>query len=205
MATTIDKQRRGFLHMAAALGLASVTPVESLVAPAVAGVADAIPLRLYNANTRERYDVQLFVGNEWNAAGLVVCDWMMRDWRENEVVHCDRRLYAALYVLQRYFGSNSTVTINSGYRSAKTNAMLRNRSLSETGGRATWMTPAINSLHTHARAVDFVIPGADLSRVGEAVWDLNLGGLGRYETFNHMDTGTRRRWGRGDDRGSGRR
>jgi len=191
------KDRREILGMVGALGLAGASPaLEGLLAPAAAEAAASVPLRLFNPHTKERYDVQLFVGSQWNAAGLVVCDWMMRDWRENAVVHCDRRLYAAMYVLQRYFNSRDPIYVNSGYRSPTTNAMLRKRSLSETGGKATWMTPAINSLHTQARAVDFVIPGVDLAKVGEAIWDLNLGGLGRYGSFNHMDTGTRRRWGR---------
>lgn len=192
----IDRVRRNVVAMAGVLGIGAVTPVlDGYLTPAAAAADDAVPLRLYNSNTKERYDIHLFQGSQWNAAGLVVCDWMMRDWRENEVVHCDRRLYAALYVIQRFFNAQQ-VTINSGYRSEKTNSMLRARSLSETGGRASWMTPAINSMHTHARAVDFTVPGVDLRKVGDAVWAMNLGGLGRYDTFNHMDTGTRRTWGR---------
>jgi uncharacterized protein YcbK (DUF882 family) len=126
----------------------------------------------------------------------VVCDWMMRDWRENQVVHCDRKLYAALYVLQRYFKPRDPLQINSGFRSIKTNSMLRSRSLGESGGKAGWMTPAINSMHTKARAVDFVIPGQDLNFVEKAVWEMGIGGLGKYPSFVHMDTGTRRTWGR---------
>jgi uncharacterized protein YcbK (DUF882 family) len=162
-----------------------------------AEAAEAVPLRLMNPHTSERYNIHLFVGSEWNAQGLIACDWVMRDWRQKSVVHCDRRIYAALYVLQRFFQSSEPIQINSGFRSKVTNDMLRSRSLSETGGRATWMTPAINSMHTHAQAVDFVIPGVSLSKTADAVWSLKLGGLGRYASFTHMDTGTRRSWGNG--------
>lgn len=196
MAFSFSKERRGFLRIAGALGLSAIAPgIDSLLAPAAAATAQSIPLRLYNANTKERYEIQLFRGSEWNPAGLIVCDWMMRDWRENMVVHCDRRLYAALYVLQRYFSPQGMVTINSGFRSKKTNDMLRRRELAKNDGEESWRTPAVNSLHTRAMAVDFVIPGVSLKKVGDAIWDLKLGGLGRYTTFNHMDTGRRRRWG----------
>lgn len=193
MTAFVDLGRRKLLRMGALLGICAATGIDGLLGPAAADVS--IPLRLKNPHTNESYDIQLFQGGQWNPAALVVCDWIMRDWRENAVVHCDRKLYAALYVLQRYFNPREPLIINSGYRTEKTNAMLRKQSLAETGGRATWMTPAINSLHTRARAVDFVVPGASLDKVGEAIWALNLGGLGRYPTFNHMDTGGRRRWG----------
>jgi uncharacterized protein YcbK (DUF882 family) len=192
-----DIRRRSVLKIAGLLGATMASPlVEGLLCRG-AEAAEAVPLRLMNPHTSESYNVHLFVGSEWNAPGLVACDWMMRDWRQKSVVHCDRRIYAALYVLQRFFQSNEPVQINSGFRSKMTNDMLRSRSLSETGGRATWMTPAINSMHTHAQAVDFVLPGVGLSKTADAVWSLKLGGLGRYPTFTHMDTGLRRTWGNG--------
>ncbi len=147
-----------------------------------------VPLRIFNANTREAFDLQLFVGTAWNANALVVADWLMRDWRQNRQVECDRRLYAALYVLQRYFNENGRVQINSGFRTETTNDLLRTEG----------MNTAVNSQHLHARAVDFTIPGTDLRNICRSVWNLGLGGVGYYsrEGFCHMDTrGTKVNWG----------
>ena len=147
----------------------------------------SVPLRLFNPNTQEAYDLQLFVGSAWNANALIACDWLMRDWRQQKLVNCDRRLYAALYVLQRYFGDEARVQINSGFRTPETNEILR-----EMG-----MNPAINSQHLRAMAVDFLVPGADLTQLARAVWKLNLGGVGLYESFVHMDSrGNQVNWGR---------
>lgn len=190
-----DIRRRSVLKIAGLLGATAASPLIEGLLGRGAEAAEAVPLRLLNPHTNESYNVHLFVGSDWNAQGLIACDWMMRDWREKTVVHCDRRIYAALYVLQRFFQTNEPIQINSGFRSKATNDFLRRRSLSETGGRATWMTPAINSMHTHAQAVDFVIPGVSLAKTADAVWSLKLGGLGRYPRFTHMDTGLRRTWG----------
>lgn len=191
-------KRRTFLKLLGTFGLVSLSGgLESLIFSSVAHAEDNIPLRLQNDHTKEKYEIQLFNKGEWNKEGLMICDWLMRDFRENSTVHCDPKLYAALYVLQRYFADNKFLLIKSGYRTEKTNKMLREVSLQESGGKETWLTPAINSMHIEAKAVDFFIPDADMSKVAEAVWLLNIGGLGEYKgKFIHMDTGDRRRWGR---------
>src|SRR5690606_15075958 len=123
-------------------------------------------------------------------------EWMMRDWRQREVVNCERKLSAALYVAQRKFNVTSPSSINSGFRSQKTNEMLRATSLKRSNGKATTETPAVNSLHLTARAVDFTIPGSPVGEVSRFVKSLNIGGLGVYPSFTHMDTGNVRQWGR---------
>lgn len=158
-------------------------------------VASGVPLKLYNAHTKERYDIELFISGGWNKAALLVCDWMMRDWRKTETVQCDRKLYAAMYVLQRHFGADAPITMNSGYRSPATNTMLRNKALKKTGGKVTLEVPAVNSLHKDGRALDFEIHGVSNKALAKKVKELELGGVGRYSGFVHMDTGRVRQWG----------
>lgn len=195
---THEMSRGVFTRIAMTLGLtAAVCPLASLGLPESAMAAPTqsqTPLRLHNPHTNEKYDIQLFQGSQWNKLGILSCDWMMRDWRENQTVQCDRKLYAALYVIQRKFGVTSPITVNSGFRSEKTNAMLRGRSLARNGG-ASWETPAVNSQHCKARAVDFKVPNVEPREVAAFVESLQLGGTGNYPTFTHMDTGTVRRWG----------
>lgn len=193
----IDTGRRSFIRLAATLGAsAALSPFASLMLPESAEAAPMVPLRLRNPHTNETYAVELFIGSKWNKSALLVCDWMMRDWRQKEVVNCDRKLYAALYVIQRKFNVAEPITINSGFRSQKTNSMLRQRSLERSGGKATSETPAVNSQHLLARAVDFNVPGIPVKEVSRYVEQLQIGGLGVYDTFTHLDTGRVRKWGK---------
>lgn len=192
----IDQSKRTFMKIGAVLGVtAAVCPLSSLMLPDSAMAAPMVPLRLFNPHTGETYSVELFSGSQWNKSGLLVCDWMMRDWRQKQVVNCDRKLYAALYVIQRKFNVSSPISINSGFRSAKTNNMLRGNSISR-NGRATSESPAVNSQHLYAKAVDFSIPGIPVAVVSRYVKSLNIGGLGVYSSFTHMDTGRIRQWGK---------
>jgi uncharacterized protein YcbK (DUF882 family) len=193
----IDLTKRSFIKMAATLGAtAAICPLSSLMLPDSAMAEPMVPLRLFNPHTGETYSVELFSGSQWNKSGLLVCDWMMRDWRQKQVVNCDRKIYAALYVIQRKFTVSSPISINSGFRSNATNQMLRSNSISRNKGRATSESPAVNSQHLYARAVDFSIPGVPVPVVSRYVKSLNIGGLGVYSTFTHMDTGRVRQWGK---------
>jgi Uncharacterized protein conserved in bacteria len=187
MKKDIDLSRRSFITMASTLGLgAAMCPLASLMLPDSAMAAPMVPLRMYNPHTRDRYDVELFVGSKWNENALLVCHHMMRDWRQKKSIQCDRKLFAALYVVQRKFNVESPISINSGYRTPETNNMLR-----ESGA-------APNSQHLLGRAVDFAIPGVDPIVVSRYVKTLGIGGVGNYPTFTHMDTrGERVSWGRG--------
>jgi uncharacterized protein YcbK (DUF882 family) len=198
----IDQNKRNFIKLAGTLGLgAAVCPTFSLMMPESAMAAPMVPLRLANPHTGERYEVELFSGQDWNANALLVCNWMLRDWRQKQTVTCDPGLFAALYVAQRYFNADGFINVNSGYRSPETNAFLRSRSLARTG-RATAETPAVNSQHIKAKAVDFSVPGVKPMDVALFVKSklqsrTVIGGVGSYDTFTHMDTGSVRQWGRG--------
>jgi uncharacterized protein YcbK (DUF882 family) len=74
----------------------------------------------------------------------------------------------------------------SGYRSPRTNDMLRH----ESGGVAS------NSLHMAGKAIDVRIPGRRLADLRDAALALQSGGVGYYpkSDFVHVDTGRTRRW-----------
>lgn len=200
--TNVDLNKRAFIKLASTLGAtAAVCPLFSLGLPESAMAAPVVPLRLANPHTGEKYEVELFKGANFNATALLVCNWMLRDWRQKITMKCDEGLFAALYVVQRNFNIDGYVVVNSGYRSPATNELLRSRSLSRTGGRATAETPAVNSQHIKGKAVDFAIPGVKPLEVSKFVKSLQhrtvIGGVGNYPTFTHMDTGSVREWGRG--------
>ncbi len=192
--------KRGFIKLATTLGItAAFCPLDGLMLPESAAAEDFVPLRLRNPHTDEHYEIQLFEGNSWNPNALLACNWMLRDWRQSkgkQVVSCDRKLFAALYVLQRKYAPNGYINVHSGYRSAQTNAMLRAQSIRRRGGVYEG-TPAVNSEHIEAKAVDFSIPNVTPLEACRYVQSLKLGGVGRYDTFTHMDTGRIRHWGHG--------
>ncbi len=203
MMSRYEINKRNFIKLASTLGLSSaVCPAFSLMMPESALAAPVVPLRIANPHTGEKYEVELFRGKDFDATALIVCNWMLRDWRQKRTVSCDQRLFAALYVVQRNFNADGYTNVNSGYRSPETNAFLRDQSLARTGGRATAETPAVNSQHIQAKAVDFTIPGVkpmDVTLFVKSVLQQRtaIGGVGSYDSFTHMDTGSVRQWGRG--------
>lgn len=90
------------------------------------------------------------------------------DWETLELVERIRAFYGA------------PITINSGWRCAAHNAAV--------GG-----APA--SQHLVGRAADIVVEGVSPEEVYEMLDPIHEGGLGRYDTFTHVDTrGYRARW-----------
>lgn len=158
----------------------------SLVANAAAAASE--PLRLTNINTNEAYDVDLFVGGQWNPNAVTICDYLLRDWRAGQTVRCDQRIYAGLYVMQHYFAKGQRLRVHSGFRTQATNQRLR-----EAG-----YNPAVNSQHLLAKAIDFSIPGVDVADIAKVAYSSNQCGVGCYRRmgFVHWDfRGTHARWG----------
>lgn len=84
--------------------------------------------------------------------------------------------------IRQFFG-NLPITVNSWYRTPEYNKQV--------GG-------AKNSQHVLGRAVDFTVQGikpAEVQkRLAAVVKELGIGGLGRYDSFTHVDIGKRRTW-----------
>jgi uncharacterized protein YcbK (DUF882 family) len=172
--------RRAFLGSAAA---AAALPF--IGSPAVAGQATP-PLWLLNRHTGEEYLVPLFVGSSRNPRVYPFLDYLLRDHHEDVAVQMDRRLYDLLYAFQRLAGQGARVEILSGYRTPKTNAILRSHS----------EAVAVHSYHMRAQAVDFVVTGMPTKVAAKLAWMLGFGGVGLYgDDFCHCDTGPLRKWG----------
>ncbi len=144
-------------------------------------------LVLYNTHTAERIDIVYRSGERYVPEALAKLDYFLRDHVTGDVRHFDPRLYDILSDLTASVGHpGGEIDIVCGYRSASTNASLREHT---TG-------VAKNSLHIQAEAIDLRMPGIDTLRLRRAALALGRGGVGYYphSDFIHVDTGRVRQW-----------
>ena len=87
---------------------------------------------------------------------------------------------------QKLLDTEEALQVVSGFRSIKTNALLRRRSRGV----------ARNSYHIKGMAVDVKMQTRSVGQVGSAARALRAGGVGKYRGFVHMDSGPVRDWGR---------
>ncbi len=151
---------------------------------------DTRSLSIYFTHTREKLDITFKRNGRYDPEAIKKLSWLLRDWRRNEATKMDPRLFDIVWEVYRDVGATSRIVAVSGYRSAKTNNMLRSRSR----GVAQF------SQHTQGRAMDFYIPGVNVTKLREAGLRLQRGGVGFYPTANspfvHMDAGSIRHWPR---------
>lgn len=156
-----------------------------------AQLAGTMPRRLkfHNLHTGENIDITYHNGRNYDPVALQKLDWFFRDHRQNEAMEIDRKLYDFLYDLKTELDTDAAFHLISGYRSQKTNDMLRNR-----GGVSSGV--AQKSQHTLGRAADIRIPGVKLEKLRDTAIALQKGGVGYYSRSNfvHVDTGRVRRW-----------
>ncbi|MFD2179666.1 DUF882 domain-containing protein [Veronia pacifica] len=144
-------------------------------------------LSLVNAHTNEAVSDCYFDGNNYVPSVLDSFNHLCRDFRRNEAIALDPKLYDQLVAIKALVGSSNPCIILSGYRSKKTNDMLRRRG----GGQA------LHSYHIKGQAIDFMIEGVPLKKLRKAAMSLKAGGVGYYSRshFIHIDTGPVRHWG----------
>jgi uncharacterized protein YcbK (DUF882 family) len=114
----------------------------------------------------------------------------LRDWRNDDVIKMDPRLFDIAWEVHREVGSSSPFHVVSAYRSPGTNAMLRRRSRGV----------AKHSQHTMGKAMDFYLPDISTAQIRAVGMKLQRGGVGYYPTANspfvHLDVGSVRSWPR---------
>ena len=113
-------------------------------------------------------------------------DWLLRDFRVDEMRAIDPALLDILHALNLKLGNTRALQVISGYRSPATNQMLAHQRRGV----------ARNSLHTQGMAMDFRIPGYRSFAVRDAARSLRRGGVGYYPRadFVHLDSGAVRHW-----------
>jgi uncharacterized protein YcbK (DUF882 family) len=147
-------------------------------------------LSLHHVHTDENITITYKRNGRYDEDALKKLNWFVRDWRREQEINMDPRLFDIIWEVSREVHSQKPIEVVCGYRSPQTNAMLRRRS----GGVARF------SQHMLGHAMDFYIPDAALEDVRNAGLRLQRGGVGFYPTsgspFVHLDTGNVRHWPR---------
>jgi uncharacterized protein YcbK (DUF882 family) len=146
-------------------------------------------LDITNQNTGERVALRFMDDGHYDRRAIQRLDWLFRDWRDNKDPEIDPRIYWALAAMSdasRREGHSGQITLLSGFRTKRTNNMLRSK-----GAGA-----ASNSYHTRRRAADIRLDGVPMEQVADYAEWLQVGGVGRYHgsNFTHIDTGPTRTW-----------
>lgn len=143
---------------------------------------------LYNPNTQESIKVRFYDVTGYSASAVRQINWFMRDWRQKETQQFDIRVVWGLAALRQAGikdGNAGLIRVNSGYRTKKTNEVLRRQGY----------TVADNSYHLKAKAADITMPGASVADIAQYAKWLEIGGTGHYPNrFVHIDSGNRRQW-----------
>lgn len=140
-------------------------------------------LKLYNTHTGEWFKDVYSIKGKLLPESVKQLNHLLRDWRSNEQISIDPRLFDLLHETQKNFGTAMPCEIISAYRCPKTNSMLRAQ-----GNRV-----AKNSFHLNGQAIDFYIPKARLIDVRNFLYTQNAKGVGYYPSagFVHIDVGHR--------------
>ena len=181
---TSNLNRRLFLRQS--LGMAAGVWLSNSVRADLDALGPHRILSFYNLHTNERLRAQYWSNGRYDKSALQDIAFVLRDFRTNEVKTIDTQLLDLLTAVQTQLSSRREFQVISGYRSARTNAMLNARSRGV----------AKRSLHMQGRAIDVRLAGTPLSTLRQTGQDLGLGGVGYYAKsgFVHFDTGRPRWW-----------
>ena len=167
---------------------ATAAPVYSGVFGFLKGAGDVRRLKMHSGRTGETIDMIYWIEGEYIKESLKEINYFMRDWRQNASTRMDTRTIDIMAASHNLMDIREPYLLLSGYRSPKTNAMLRSRSRGV----------AKNSLHMKGQAADLRLNSRSVGQIARAAASCSAGGVGRYSgsNFVHMDCGPIRTWGR---------
>lgn len=182
----IRYHRRDFLKLGTIAMVGSLFPFPALAAVSKHHTGPERTLAFYNTHTAETVRVCYFKDGAYQPEALKKINHVLRDHRTNEIKSIDPDLLDVLHTIQGRLDITAPFHVISGYRSPKTNEMLRRSSSGV----------ARKSMHTHGKAIDIRLPGCPTKRLHNVCLELKAGGVGYYakSDFVHVDTGRVRSW-----------
>jgi uncharacterized protein YcbK (DUF882 family) len=174
--------RRAVLGGFACLCAIAAAPVYARAAGFLRGAGDVRRIRMYSQRTGESIDTIYYADGQWVDEALDEITYFMRDWRQNVAMKYDPRNIDILASTLKMMDTDEPYLMISGYRTPKTNRMLRGA--------------ASHSYHMKAMAADVRLKSRSVRQVSGAALAFNAGGVGVYNRSNfvHMDCGPVRTW-----------
>lgn len=178
--------RRRLLGAFAGIAAVTAAPVYANAAGFLRNAGDVRRISMNNQRTGETLDTIYWIEGQYIRPALDEINYFVRDWRENSVISYDRRNIDILAAAHHLMETSEPYLLLSGYRSPKTNAMLRSRSR----GVAT------QSYHIKGMAADTRLKSRSVTQMAAAALACGSGGVGKYygSNFVHMDCGPVRSW-----------
>lgn len=183
---TLNKRLKKLL---AAVAVTACVAVAGL-APVSAG-GETRTISLIHIHTGESLTITYKKDGQYIPSAMRQINYLLRDWRKNEVISIDPRTIDLVWELHEDLGSHEPIHIVCGYRSASTNAFLHRI------GRHV----ARESQHIRGNAIDFYFPDVPTQKIRNIALVREVGGVGYYRSaggptgFLHVDSGHVRHWG----------
>ena len=160
--------RRALLGAFAATAV-TAAPSYTNAAGFLRGGGDIRRIRMYSGRTGERIDMIYWIEGQYIKDAVKEVNYFMRDWRTDGVKSIDLRTIDIMAASHNLLDVNEPYMLLSGYRSPKTNAMLRARSRGV----------AKNSLHMRGQAADLRLASRSVNQIAKAAIACRGGGVGR--------------------------
>ena len=180
------QSRRDFLRRVALAAPAILTADSALAAVGSSAAIASRALSFHHTHTGERLTAEYFCRGAYVPDALAAINHHLRDFRTGEEHLIEPALLDLLHRLTAATETTRPFHVISGFRSPKTNMMLREKSAGV----------AASSLHMAGKAIDIRLADVPLPALRAAALGLKAGGVGFYpeSNFVHVDTGRVRAW-----------
>lgn len=177
--------RRGLMGIFAAAAVVAA-PTFSNATGFLRGAGDMRRVKMYSGRSGESADAVYWVDGEYIPEVLKEINHFMRDLRADAALKMNPQNLDIIAATHHLLDVKEPYMLLSGYRTAATNALLREQSRGV----------ARNSLHIQGMAADLRLQSRTVSQMAAAAQACSAGGVGHYyrSNFVHMDCGTVRTW-----------
>jgi uncharacterized protein YcbK (DUF882 family) len=178
--------RRAVLGAFAGIATVTAAPAYAGVFGYLKGAGKVRSIHMRSSRSGESVNTIYWIDGQYIKPALKEINWFMRDWRENKAINMDRRTIDVIAAAHARLDTSDPVYMLSGYRSPRTNAMLRSKS----------RRVAKDSYHMKGMATDMRVKSRSVSQVAKAAMASRGGGVGKYyrSNFVHVDSGPIRTW-----------
>ncbi len=178
--------RRSLLRIFAAASLVAA-PTFSKAAGFLKGAGDVRRVHMYSGRSGESVNAVYWIDGAYIPEVVAEISHFMRDLRVDSTIAMNPHNLDIIAATHNLLDVNEPYMLLSGYRTPKTNAMLR----AESHGVAK------NSLHVQGMAADLRLASRSVKQMAKAAEACAAGGVGHYSRANfvHMDCGPVRTWG----------